>query len=120
MHSFSARLERFVPPPFCMSAGTALRHASLSCLESERRSGLSPLELDDVIPLVCPARQAGRSIILTTHSMEEADILGDRIAIMARGRLRAIGSSIRLKARYGSGYQVRGPRECTSPLVIVP
>jgi ABC-type multidrug transport system ATPase subunit len=32
--------------------------------------------------------KVGRVIILTTHSMEEADILGDRIAIMAYGRLR--------------------------------
>jgi len=30
----------------------------------------------------------GRAIILTTHSMEEADILGDDIAIMALGKLR--------------------------------
>ncbi len=50
--------------------------------------------------------KVGRAIILTTHSMEEADILGDRIAIMALGRLRCIGSSLRLKQRFGSGYQV--------------
>lgn len=50
---------------------------------------------------------AGRAIVLTTHSMEEADVLGDRIAIMARGRLRCIGSSIHLKHRFGSGYQVQ-------------
>ena len=48
----------------------------------------------------------GRAIVLTTHSMEEADVLGDRIAIMARGRLRCIGSAIHLKHRFGSGYQV--------------
>jgi len=48
--------------------------------------------------------KAGRAIVLTTHSMEEADILADRIAIMARGRLKAIGSSIRLKQKYGAGY----------------
>jgi energy-coupling factor transporter ATP-binding protein EcfA2 len=55
----------------------------------------------------------GRAIVLTTHSMEEADILGDRIGIMARGRLQALGSSIRLKQKFGSGYQVRplGGRE---------
>lgn len=46
----------------------------------------------------------GRSIVLTTHSMEEADILSDRIAIMAKGRLRCIGTSIRLKSRFGTGY----------------
>jgi ABC-type multidrug transport system ATPase subunit len=50
--------------------------------------------------------KAGRAIVLTTHSMEEADILGDRIAIMARGRLKAIGSSLRLKQKYGAGYTV--------------
>ncbi len=46
------------------------------------------------------------AIILTTHSMEEADILGDRIGIMAFGKLRAIGNSLHLKQKYGSGYRV--------------
>lgn len=49
---------------------------------------------------------AGRAIVLTTHSMEEADVLGDRIAIMARGHLRCIGSSLHLKQRFGAGYQL--------------
>jgi ABC-type multidrug transport system ATPase subunit len=47
-----------------------------------------------------------RVIVLTTHSMEEADILGDKIAIMSRGRLRAVGKSIRLKNKFGSGYRI--------------
>ncbi|XP_020596735.1 ABC transporter A family member 2-like [Phalaenopsis equestris] len=46
----------------------------------------------------------GRAIVLTTHSMEEADILSDRIAIMAKGRLRCLGTSIRLKSKFGTGY----------------
>lgn len=46
----------------------------------------------------------GRAIILTTHSMEEADVLGDRIGIMAKGRLCCIGTSIRLKLRFGTGF----------------
>ena len=44
--------------------------------------------------------------MLTTHSMEEADILGDRIGIMAKGRLRCLGNSVRLKSRFGEGYKV--------------
>ncbi|RRT49598.1 hypothetical protein BHE74_00046826 [Ensete ventricosum] len=36
--------------------------------------------------------------------MEEADILSDRIAIMAKGKLRCIGTAIRLKSRFGTGY----------------
>ena len=48
----------------------------------------------------------GRVVILTTHSMEEADILGDRIAIMKKGKLSTIGSSITLKNKFGNGYRL--------------
>jgi len=37
-------------------------------------------------------QQKKSAVILTTHSMEEADILGDRIAIMKKGRMECIGS----------------------------
>jgi ABC-type multidrug transport system ATPase subunit len=47
-----------------------------------------------------------RVIVLTTHSMEEADVLGDKIAIMSQGRLKAVGRSIRLKNKFGSGYRI--------------
>ncbi|GMF39714.1 unnamed protein product [Phytophthora lilii] len=43
-------------------------------------------------------------MVLTTHFMDEADILGDRIAIMAEGQLRCCGSSLFLKNRYGAGF----------------
>jgi ABC-type multidrug transport system ATPase subunit len=43
----------------------------------------------------------GRTIILTTHFMDEADILGDRIAIMADGVVKFCGSSMFLKKLYG-------------------
>ncbi|KAI3471608.1 hypothetical protein Pfo_028258 [Paulownia fortunei] len=46
----------------------------------------------------------GRIILLTTHSMDEADALGDRIAIMANGSLKCCGSSFFLKQQYGVGY----------------
>ncbi|KAH9275976.1 ABC transporter A family member 9 [Batrachochytrium salamandrivorans] len=48
----------------------------------------------------------GRVVVLTTHSMEEADVLGDRIAIMVHGRLRAIGNAITLKNKFGAGYRI--------------
>lgn len=38
--------------------------------------------------------------------MDEADILGDRIGIMASGKLTALGSSIFLKSRFGVGYNL--------------
>ena len=46
------------------------------------------------------------SLILTTHSMEEAEALCTRVGIMVGGVLRALGSSQRLRTRYGHGYQI--------------
>lgn len=69
----------------------------------EPTTGMDPISRRHVWDIIEEAKK-GRSVILTTHSMEEADILSDRIAIMAKGRLRCIGTSIRLKSRFGTGY----------------
>jgi ATP-binding cassette subfamily A (ABC1) protein 3 len=45
-----------------------------------------------------------RIIILTTHNMDEADILGDRVGIMSKGRIVCDGSGLFLKNRYGCGF----------------
>jgi ATP-binding cassette subfamily A (ABC1) protein 3 len=45
-------------------------------------------------------------IILTTHYMDEADVLGDRIGIMAQGQMMCLGSSLFLKNRFGAGYKL--------------
>jgi ABC-type multidrug transport system ATPase subunit len=47
-----------------------------------------------------------RVVILTTHYMEEADILGDRIAVMSHGRLQCVGTSLFLKSKFGIGYHL--------------
>lgn len=46
-----------------------------------------------------------RIIILTTHYMDEADVLGDRIGIMAQGQMMCLGTSLFLKKRFGAGYK---------------
>ena len=48
----------------------------------------------------------GRLIILTTHNMDEADNLGDRIAIMSQGKILTCGSSLFLKKKFGTGYEL--------------
>lgn len=50
--------------------------------------------------------KAGRIILLTTHFMDEADNLGDRIAIMSHGKLECCGSSVFLKNKFGVGYNL--------------
>uniref|UniRef100_A0A5B6YUA3 Putative ABC transporter A family member 2-like n=1 Tax=Davidia involucrata TaxID=16924 RepID=A0A5B6YUA3_DAVIN len=69
----------------------------------EPTTGMDPITRRHVWDIIEDAKK-GRAIVLTTHSMEEADILSDRIGIMAKGRLRCIGTSIRLKSRFGTGF----------------
>lgn len=46
----------------------------------------------------------GRTIILSTHHMDEADILGDRVAILSQGKLHCSGSPVFLKNSFSTGY----------------
>ena len=51
-------------------------------------------------------KDKSRAIMLTTHSMEEADVLCSRIGIVDNGVLRCLGSQNRLKDLYGGGYHL--------------
>jgi ABC-type multidrug transport system ATPase subunit len=71
----------------------------------EPSTGLDPAarrHLWDVVK----AAQRDKAIILTTHSMEEAESLCDRLGIFIDGKLACIGNPKQLSARYG-GYYVR-------------
>lgn len=56
-----------------------------------------------------------RIVVLTTHYMDEADILGDRIGIMANGKLTCLGSSMFLKNKFGVGYNLTLVKSSTNP-----
>ena len=71
----------------------------------EPTTGMDPLSKREVWELIKQLKR-DRCILLTTHSMEEADILSDRIAIMTNGKLQCCGSSLRLKSSYGRGYRL--------------
>ncbi|KAF9083778.1 hypothetical protein BGX23_011147 [Mortierella sp. AD031] len=71
----------------------------------EPSTGLDP-EVRRVIWDIVNRVKVNRTVVLTTHSMEEADILSDRIAIMTNGLLRCIGTSLHLKELYGSGFRL--------------
>ncbi|KNC47836.1 ATP-binding cassette transporter [Thecamonas trahens ATCC 50062] len=74
-------------------------------LLDEPTTGMDPVSRRQVWNLI-QAKKAGRVIILTTHAMDEADVLGDRIAIMSGGQLSTAGTSLRLKNQFGTGYRV--------------
>ena len=71
----------------------------------EPTTGMDPVARRHVWNIIERAKK-GRAIVLTTHSMEEADVLGDTIAIMGKGRLRAFGSALHLKNKHGTGFVV--------------
>lgn len=47
-----------------------------------------------------------KAFVLTTHAMEEADVLADRVAIICDGKLKCVGAPLTLKNTYGDGYRV--------------
>ncbi|XP_062562743.1 ATP-binding cassette sub-family A member 2 [Armigeres subalbatus] len=72
----------------------------------EPTSGLDPESRRDIWDILLRLKK-DHTILITTHFMEEADILGDRIAIMENGELIAFGTSIFLKHYFGKGYTLK-------------
>ena len=72
----------------------------------EPSTGMDPASLTDVYSCVWMWTRSGknRSIVLTTHSMEEADSLSNRIAILVNGKLAVLGSAQDLKSKFGMNY----------------
>ena len=62
----------------------------------EPSSGMDPTARKETWDLI-KDQAKGRIIIMTTHYMDEADALGDRIGIMSKGKLKTCGSSLFLK-----------------------
>ncbi|XP_060088217.1 retinal-specific phospholipid-transporting ATPase ABCA4 [Heteronotia binoei] len=69
----------------------------------EPTSGVDPYSRRSIWDLLLKYRP-GRTIILSTHHMDEADILGDRVAIISQGKLHCSGSPVFLKNSFGSGF----------------
>ncbi|XP_031098016.1 ABC transporter A family member 1 [Ipomoea triloba] len=86
-----------------LSLGIALIGNSKIIVLDEPTSGMDPYSMRLTWQLI-KRKKKGRIILLTTHSMDEADVLGDRIAIMANGSLKCCGSSLFLKHHFGVGY----------------
>ncbi|XP_042639274.1 phospholipid-transporting ATPase ABCA3-like [Orycteropus afer afer] len=83
----------------------ALIGGSKVVILDEPTSGMDPVSRRVTWDLLQQYKQ-DRTILLTTQYMDEADVLGDRIAIMVRGTLQCCGSSIFLKQIYGVGYHI--------------
>uniref|UniRef100_A0A8C9STH1 P-type phospholipid transporter n=1 Tax=Scleropages formosus TaxID=113540 RepID=A0A8C9STH1_SCLFO len=69
----------------------------------EPTSGVDPYSRRSIWDLLLKYRP-GRTVIMTTHHMDEADLLSDRIAVVSKGRLHCCGSPLFLKSRFGAGF----------------
>ena len=98
-HALSGGMQRK------LSVAIALIGDSRIVFLDEPTSGMDPYSRRATWDLLKKTK-AGRVIILCTHFMDEADLLGDRIAIMAQGTIQCVGSPLFLKSHYGVGYSM--------------
>ncbi|GIY08391.1 phospholipid-transporting ATPase ABCA1 [Caerostris darwini] len=94
-----------------LSIGIAFVGGSQTVILDEPTAGVDPYARRSIWELLLKYK-AGRTVILTTHHMDEADLLGDRIAVIANGKLRCCGSSLFLKIRFGNGYYLTLVKSC--------
>ncbi|KAL6361883.1 hypothetical protein LRP88_05363 [Fusarium phalaenopsidis] len=88
-----------------LQLGMMLTGGSGVCCVDEVSSGIDPLSRRKLWDIIL-AERGRRTMILTTHFLDEADLLADHIAILSKGTLRAEGSSVALKDSSGGGYKV--------------
>ncbi|KYB26832.1 ATP-binding cassette sub-family A member 3-like Protein [Tribolium castaneum] len=85
--------------------GMALIGDSQVLILDEPTSGMDPESRRKVWNMLLEYRKS-KTILITTHFMEEADVLGDYIAIMADGRLQDSDTPYNLKKKYNTGYHM--------------
>ena len=83
-----------------LALARALLHEPPVILLDEPTSAMDPVSANLVRQAIKSLRSEKRAILLCTHNLVEAEALADRIAIMSKGRLVAVGSPAELKARW--------------------
>lgn len=89
-----------------LSVGIALAGGSKFVLLDEATSGMDVSARRFIWDLLI-SEKANRTILFSTHFMEEADVLGDKIAIIQQGQLKCFGSPYQLRKDFNIGYLFR-------------
>ncbi|XP_026190567.1 ABC transporter A family member 1 [Cyclospora cayetanensis] len=92
-----------------LSLGIAMLGDAELLLLDEPTCGVDPESRQALWRMIEDAKNcktAGKAIILTSHSMEECEVLSDKVGILHRGKLLCLGTSAELRAAYGHGYQI--------------
>ncbi|OQR71610.1 ATP-binding cassette sub-family A member 1-like [Tropilaelaps mercedesae] len=113
-HTLSKDLSGGMKRKLCLA--NAMVGGSQIVILDEPTAGMDPEARRSVWGLLQEERRY-RTILMTTHYMEEADILGDRIAFLSKGRLLAAGSPMFLKKKFETGYNLRiGKQSLDAPV----
>ncbi len=88
-------------------AGALLHEPELVILD-EPFSGLDPINAQVMKDIVVEIARSGRTVLLSTHVMEQAERMCDRVAIIARGQLVANGTVAQVKADFGGRHVALG------------
>uniref|UniRef100_A0A8P4KGU3 ABC transporter domain-containing protein n=1 Tax=Dicentrarchus labrax TaxID=13489 RepID=A0A8P4KGU3_DICLA len=89
-----------------LSTAMALIGAPPVVFLDEPTTGMDPKARRALWNCIHSVIKEGRSVVLTSHSMEECEALCTRMAIMVNGRFRCLGSVQHLKNRFGDGYTI--------------
>jgi len=89
-----------------LSAAIALISDPPVLLLDEPSAGMDPSSQQFMWDLILQLRRSNRTVIITSHSMEECEALCSRTAIMVQGQFRCLGSIQHLKERFGEGYSM--------------
>lgn len=90
-----------------LSIARAMMHDPKVLFLDEPSAGLDPQTRILLWEIIREYNQAGKTILLTTHNMEEADALCQRIAIVDHGRVIALGTPSELKQSIPGGFLLR-------------
>jgi len=90
-----------------LSIARAMMHDPQVLFLDEPSAGLDPQTRLLLWEIVREYNQSGKTILLTTHNMEEADALCQRLAIIDHGRVIALGTPRELKASVPGGFLLR-------------
>ncbi|CAF4705689.1 unnamed protein product [Rotaria sp. Silwood1] len=89
-----------------LSIGISLVGNPKVLILDEPTSGIDPYNRRFIWTIIRKMKEAGKCIIMTTHFLEEADVLSDRIAVMTKGRLQANGTPEFLKQQTDFEYRI--------------
>ena len=111
VHTYSEGMRRR------LNIALAIVHDPEIIFLDEPTIGLDPYGRRQVWRIIWDLKTKGKTLLLTTHYMEEAEFLCDRIALIDQGTIAALGTPSELKARLGPGKIIEIGLESTPELV---